>query len=71
MMNNSGQTMQFQDNELLLLYGALDAKLGAMFSSRLARKSNGDWDEFDEELYWTEFQKHKPLWEKLHKLVKG
>jgi hypothetical protein len=26
--------MQFQDDELTLLYGALDAKLGAMFSSK-------------------------------------
>jgi len=63
--------MQFQNNELLLLYGALDDKLGAMFSNRLARKSKGDWDEIEEELYWEEFKKHKPLWDKLHKLVKG
>jgi hypothetical protein len=63
--------MQFQNNELLLLYGALDAKLGSMFSSRLTRKAEGSWDEIEEELYWTEFKKHKPLWEKLHKLVNG
>ena len=41
--------MTFQDDELTLLYRSLDDKLGAMFSSRLARKSNGDWDEYDEE----------------------
>jgi len=64
------ETQQFQDDELSLLYGALDAKLGSMFSSRLARKSSGDWDEYDEEDYWVQFNKHKPLWEKLHKLVK-
>jgi hypothetical protein len=63
--------MQFQDDELTMLYRTLDDKLGTMFSSRLARKSNNDWNEFDEELYWTEYKKHKPLWDKLHKLVKG
>ena len=62
--------MQFQDDELTLLYRALDTKLGALFSSRLARKANNDWDEYDEEDYWIEFKKHKPLWDKLHQLVK-
>ena len=63
--------MQFQHDDLRLLYNALDGKLGTMFSNRLARKAEGNWDEFDEELYWTEFKKHKPLWYKLHNLVKG
>jgi hypothetical protein len=62
--------MQFQDDELALLYRALDDKLGAAFSSRLDRKAKGNWDEFDEELYWVEFKKHKDLWYKLHELVK-
>jgi hypothetical protein len=62
--------MQFQDDELALLYRALDDNLGAAFSSRLSRKANNDWDEFDEELYWESFKKHKALWEKLHELVK-
>jgi hypothetical protein len=62
--------MQFQDEELSLLYNALDNKLSALFSSRLTRKANGDWDEYDEEDYWTVFKKHQPLWDKLHQLVK-
>jgi hypothetical protein len=62
--------MQFQDDELTILYSSLDDKLGALFSSRLARKSNGDWDEYDEEDYWVQFKKYKSLWEKLHQLVK-
>jgi hypothetical protein len=74
-MNHSelleGQTMQFQDDELAMLYRTLDDKLGSMFSSRLVKKAKGSWNEFDEELYWTEYKKHKPLWDKLHKLVKG
>ena len=64
------ETTYFTNKELSLLYRALDDKLGAMFSSRLARKSNNDWDEFDEEDYWIVFKKYKSLWEKLHKLVK-
>jgi hypothetical protein len=62
--------MQFQNDELTLLYSALDAKLGTLFSSRLTQKAEGSWDEIEEELYWIEFKKYKPLWEKLHKLVK-
>ena len=62
--------MQFQDEELSLLYNALDNKLAALFSSRLTRKASGDWDEYDEEDYWTVFKKNKSLWEKLHQLVK-
>ena len=62
---------EFQSDELTMLYRALDDKLGTMFSSRLARKSNGDWDEYDEEDYWVQFKNHKPLWDKLHKLVKA
>lgn len=62
--------MQFQDDELTLLYRAVDDKLGALFSNRLTRKSNNDWDEYDEEDYWVVFKKHKPLWDKLHQLMK-
>ena len=60
---------QFTNEELILLLNTVGGKLGALFSSRLARKSNNDWDEFEEELYWEEFKKIQPLWEKLHTLV--
>jgi hypothetical protein len=63
--------LDFTNDEFALLYESVNSRLGRLFQSRLEQKSSGDWDEFEEELYWAEFQKYKPLWDKLHKYVKG
>jgi hypothetical protein len=63
--------LNFTNDEYALLYESVNSKLGELFESRLAQKSSGAWNEFEEELYWVEFHKYKPLWDKLHKYVKG
>jgi hypothetical protein len=60
---------EFTNDEILSLYEAVDYKLGLLFKSRMSQKIENTWDEIEEELYWVEFKKYKPLWEKLHKIV--
>jgi hypothetical protein len=70
-MNENTSMPDFTLDEMTLLYESVNAKMGRLFRNRLAQKSAGNWDEFEEELYLEEFKNLKPLWDKLYQCVKG
>jgi len=67
---------EFSDEEVKLLWECVESKLSILFERRIQCKSlsqfsewDDHWSEWDEEDYWKQFRKYKPLWDRLHALT--